>query len=59
LVSGEVPQFDGFLLQVVLEKVPLQTDMFSLLADQGIMGVRGGALVVFLYGGGFVVSNTL
>jgi hypothetical protein len=31
--------------------VPLQNDVFSLLVDQGIMGVRGGALVVFLYGG--------
>jgi hypothetical protein len=53
LVSGEIPKLDGSLLHVVLEEVPLQTDVFSLLADQGIPGVRDGALVVFLDGGGF------
>jgi hypothetical protein len=52
-VSGEVPQLDGSLLHVVLEEVPLQTDVFSLLADQGILGVRDDALVVLPYGGGF------
>jgi hypothetical protein len=53
LVSGEAPQLNGSLLHVVLEEVPLQTDVFSLLADQGILGVRDGALVVLPNGGGF------
>jgi hypothetical protein len=53
LVSGEGPQLDDSLLHVVLEEVPLQTDVFSLLADQAILGVQDGALVVFLDGGGF------
>jgi hypothetical protein len=48
-----VPQLDGSLVHVVLEEVPLQTDVFSLLVDQGILGVRDGALVVLPYGGGF------
>jgi hypothetical protein len=38
---------------VVLEEVPLQTDVFSLLADQCILRVRDGALVVLPNGGGF------
>jgi hypothetical protein len=38
---------------VVLEEVPLHVDVFSLLANQGIMGVRDGALVVLPDGGGF------
>jgi hypothetical protein len=38
---------------VVLEEVPLHTDVFSLLVDQGILGVCDGALVVLLHGGGF------
>ena len=53
LVSGEVPQLDGSLLHVVLEEVPLHTDVFSLLADQGIPRVRDGALFVLPDGGGF------
>jgi hypothetical protein len=46
LVSGEVPQLDDSVLHVVLEQVPLYTDVFGLLVDQGIMGLRNGALVV-------------
>jgi hypothetical protein len=38
---------------VVLEEVPLRTDVFSLLADQGFLGVRDGTLVVLLDSGGF------
>jgi hypothetical protein len=38
---------------VVLEEVPLHTDVFSLLVDQGILEVRDSALVVLLDGGGF------
>jgi hypothetical protein len=38
---------------LVIEEVPLQTDVLGLLADQGILGVCIGALVVLLYGGGF------
>jgi hypothetical protein len=38
---------------MVLEEVPLQTDVLGLLADQGILGVRDGALVVLPDGGGF------
>jgi hypothetical protein len=38
---------------VVFEEVPLHTDVFSLLANQGILGVRDGALVVLLDSGGF------
>jgi hypothetical protein len=38
---------------VVFEKVPLQTDVLSLLADLGILGVCNGALVVLPDGGGF------
>jgi hypothetical protein len=38
---------------VVFEIVPLHTDVFGRLADQGILGVRNGALVVLPYGGGF------
>jgi hypothetical protein len=38
---------------VVLVEVLLQTDVFSLLVDQGILGARDGALVVFLNGGCF------
>jgi hypothetical protein len=41
------------MLRVVLEEVPLHTVLFSLLADQGILRVRDGALVVLLDGGGF------
>jgi hypothetical protein len=37
---------------VVFEEVPFNTDVFGLLADQGILGVRNGALVVLLDGGG-------
>jgi hypothetical protein len=39
---------------VVLEEVPLHTDVFSLLADQGILGVRDGVLVILPNGGYFV-----
>jgi hypothetical protein len=46
LVNGKVSQLNGSLLHVVFEEVPLQTDVFSLLVDQGILGVRDGALVV-------------
>ena len=53
LVSGEVSQLDGSLLHMVLEEVPFQTDVFGLLADQGVLGVRDGALVVLPDGGGF------
>jgi hypothetical protein len=53
LVIWEVPQLNGSMLHVVLEEVTLQTHVFSLLANQGIMGLRDGALVVLLYGGGF------
>jgi hypothetical protein len=35
----------------VVKRVPLQTDVFGLLADQGILGVRDGALIVLLDGG--------
>jgi hypothetical protein len=42
---------------VVLKEVPLHTDVFSLLADQGILGVRDGALVVLLDSGGFGDGN--
>jgi hypothetical protein len=38
---------------VVFEEVPLQTDVFGLLVDQGILGVRNGALVALQDGGGF------
>jgi hypothetical protein len=38
---------------MVLEVVPLHTDVFGLLADQGILGVCDGALVVLPDGGGF------
>jgi hypothetical protein len=41
------------LLHVVLEEVPLQTDVLGLLANQSILGVRNGALVVLLDSGGF------
>jgi hypothetical protein len=40
------------MFHVVLKEVPLQTDVFSLLADQGILGERDGALIVLLDGGG-------
>jgi hypothetical protein len=53
LVSGEVPQLDGSLLHVVFEKVPLHTDVLGLLAEQGVLGVRNGALVVLTNGLGF------
>jgi hypothetical protein len=53
LVSEEVPQLDGSLLHMVLEEVPLETDVLGLLADQGILGVRDGALNVLPDGGGF------
>jgi hypothetical protein len=33
--------------------VPLQTVVLGLLADQGVPGVRNGALVVLQDGGGF------
>jgi hypothetical protein len=52
---GRYLKLDGSLLHVVFEEVPLQTDVFSLLADQGILQVRDGALVVLLDGGGFGV----
>ena len=38
---------------MVLEEVPLRTDVFRLLVDQGIPLIRDGALVVLPYGGGF------
>jgi hypothetical protein len=38
---------------VVLEEVPLQTDVLGLLVDQSVLGVRNGVLVVLLDGGGF------
>jgi hypothetical protein len=41
------------MVHVVPKEVPLQTDVFSLLADQGILRVRDGALVVPSNGGGF------
>jgi hypothetical protein len=41
------------VLHVVFEEVPLQTDVLGLLADQGILGVCNGALVVLPNGGGF------
>jgi hypothetical protein len=53
LVSGEVPQLDGSLVHVVFKEVPLPTDVFGLLAKQGIPGVRDGALVVLSDGGDF------
>jgi hypothetical protein len=53
LVSRGVPQLDGSLLHVVFEEVTLQTDVLGRLADQGILGVRNGTLVVLPYGGGF------
>jgi hypothetical protein len=37
---------------VVFEEVPLKTDVLGLPAGQGILGVRNGALVVLLDGGG-------
>jgi hypothetical protein len=40
------------MFHVVLKKVQLQTNVFGLLADQGILGVRDGALIVLPYGGG-------
>jgi hypothetical protein len=33
------------MFHVVLKEVPLHTDVFGLLGDQGILGVRDGALV--------------
>jgi hypothetical protein len=51
LASGEISQLDGSVLHVVVEEVPLHVDVFSLLVDQGIMGVRDGALVVIPDGG--------
>jgi hypothetical protein len=39
------------MFYVVLQKVPFHTDMFGLLADQGVLGVCGRALVVLPYGG--------
>jgi hypothetical protein len=36
---------------VVLKEVPLHADVFGLLAGQGILGVRDGALVVLPHGG--------
>jgi hypothetical protein len=50
---GRYLNFDGSLLHVVLEEVPLHVDVFSLLDDQGIIGVRDGALIVLLDNGGF------
>jgi hypothetical protein len=41
------------MLHVVLEEVPLLTDVFSLFAEQGILKVRDDALAVLLDGGGF------
>jgi hypothetical protein len=46
IVYNIIPQLNGSLLHVVLEEVPLQTDVFGLLVDQGIQGLRDGALVV-------------
>jgi hypothetical protein len=34
------------MFYVVLKEVPFHTDVFSLLVDQGILGVRDGALIV-------------
>jgi hypothetical protein len=53
VVIGEVPQLDGSLLHVVFEEVTLHTDVFGLRANQGIVGVRNGALVFLPDGGGF------
>jgi hypothetical protein len=53
LVNWEVPQIYGSLLHVVFREVPLLTDVLDLLVDQGILGVRNGALVVLEDGGGF------
>jgi hypothetical protein len=36
------------MFHVVLEKVQFQTDMFGLLADQGVVGVCDRALTVLL-----------
>jgi hypothetical protein len=38
---------------MVLEEVPFETDVLGLLVDQGVLGVRNGALVVLPDGGGF------
>jgi hypothetical protein len=51
LVSGEVPQPDCPMFRVVLKEVPLWADVFCLLEDQGILGVRDGALAVLRDGG--------
>jgi hypothetical protein len=48
LVSGETPQLDGSMLHVVFEEVPLHTVVFGLFANQGILGIRNGALLVVL-----------
>jgi hypothetical protein len=52
LVSGEIPQLYCPLFPVVLKEVSLKTDVFGLLIDYMILGVRNGALVVLPYGGG-------
>jgi hypothetical protein len=36
----------------VFQEVPLETDVFGVLADQCVLGVSDSALVVLLYGGG-------
>jgi hypothetical protein len=40
------------MLHVVYQEVPLQADVFCLLADQCVMGVSDSVLVVLPYGGG-------
>jgi hypothetical protein len=39
------------MFHVVLKEVPLYTDMFGVLADQGVLGVCDCALAVLPYGG--------
>jgi hypothetical protein len=41
------------MFHVVLEEVPLHTDVFDLLVDQGVLGVYDRALVILPYGGCF------
>jgi hypothetical protein len=51
LVSEEIPQHDCPVFHVILKEVPLHTNVFGLLADQGILGLRDGALVAIPDGG--------
>jgi hypothetical protein len=48
LISGEIHEPDCPMFHVVLEEVPLHTDVFGLLVDQGVRGVCDCALVVLL-----------